>query len=651
MEPKQNLLSLCVIAKNEEENIEACFKNWRLFADEAIMVDTGSTDQTIQLAKKSGVTVYKKKFTNSFSSIRNYAISKAKGKWILFLDADESLNDSDAKKIIQLLKNPNVEGYLFYLNTFLNNQEPTQVQAMRLFRNREEYRYQNKAYEKIPEDILTNIKNSDLAITHRPNPDRYPNIQEQKYLLLQNDLAENPTDPYLLYVYGLELLNRNKPEQSVASFKKAVQKTSRNHIFATHLHELLIYSLLELQQFKEAAAIADHGIKLFPFNASLIFLRSQAYKEALLFHEALKDLEQCLQLDKANSLSTKEQEINSPKTLMAIGEIHELLLNYQLAKQYYLQAYSSEKSFEEPLYKLGSLLKKNPSLGEIDEVVTQQIDGKDAEQLLTLIDILVLEQEYPKALQYTEELIKLVGRREDVIFMQGISQMMLGNFPEADKLFLTIDSSHPLSGQVILRRIQNCWISRKWSLAGSLLNNIADYTVSAASKRVYPFVHALLLGEEIENNNLQEKDNPVISKLLENLLYMGLNEQADPLLNFLLAAKDEKLLEKPALIFAEKNQIEKLYKLLAQVQNPYLRSQLCEKTAQIFFNKQQFSAAEEVLRQAEPAKMGPSGYLLLSEISLIKAQVVLQDGLNARILKKEEKKELSTIMELINNEA
>ena len=84
-------LSLCMICKNEEKKIARCINSVKEKVDEIVVVDTGSTDQTIDIAKKLGAKVFEIPWENDFSKAKNYAISKSQGDWIIFLDADEYL--------------------------------------------------------------------------------------------------------------------------------------------------------------------------------------------------------------------------------------------------------------------------------------------------------------------------------------------------------------------------------------------------------------------------------------------------------------------------------------------------------------------------------------------------------------------------------
>lgn len=96
-------LSQCLIVKNEEKNIRRALTWGKDIVCEQIVVDTGSTDRTVEIAKEMGAKVFHFAWINDFSAAKNFAIDKAKGNWIVFLDADEYYSSVDANKIIPLL--------------------------------------------------------------------------------------------------------------------------------------------------------------------------------------------------------------------------------------------------------------------------------------------------------------------------------------------------------------------------------------------------------------------------------------------------------------------------------------------------------------------------------------------------------------------
>ncbi len=95
-------ISAVLVAKDEEKNIQRCLKSLKDFADEIIVVDDGSTDGTVELAKKYTDKIFQHESKGYVEPARNFAISKASGDWILIIDADEELPQSLAKKLSQI---------------------------------------------------------------------------------------------------------------------------------------------------------------------------------------------------------------------------------------------------------------------------------------------------------------------------------------------------------------------------------------------------------------------------------------------------------------------------------------------------------------------------------------------------------------------
>ncbi len=123
---------------NEEVHIEDAIKSI-LFADEIIVIDSFSTDKTVELAKKYAVRVMQRVF-DDFSSQKNYAIDKAKYNWIYVLDADERVNDSLKEEILKALRDPShfvgfyVYRFFYYFDKRINFGGNRRDKVLRLFR-------------------------------------------------------------------------------------------------------------------------------------------------------------------------------------------------------------------------------------------------------------------------------------------------------------------------------------------------------------------------------------------------------------------------------------------------------------------------------------------------------------------------------------
>ena len=110
-------LSACMIVKNEETNIARCLRSLRGLADEVVVVDTGSQDRTRDIARILGARVVDIEWNDDFSAARNHSLSLAQGDWVLVLDADEVVAESDHAEIKRLIRNKGSRRTAFRLTT------------------------------------------------------------------------------------------------------------------------------------------------------------------------------------------------------------------------------------------------------------------------------------------------------------------------------------------------------------------------------------------------------------------------------------------------------------------------------------------------------------------------------------------------------
>lgn len=209
-------LSQCMIVKNEEDNIEQALSWGKDFLYEQIVIDTGSTDRTVEKAKLAGAKVYTYTWDDDFSAAKNYAIEQATGDWIAFLDADEYFSRKDAKKMLNFLQK--VENNLYgkakphvISNTWAHLGDTGKVFSMasqnRIFLNTPMIRYKNKIHEtlylKNGEELRLLRAPEDIVIFHTgyaPNVVEKKGKQERNKRLLIQELEAHPKN-YLTMSY------------------------------------------------------------------------------------------------------------------------------------------------------------------------------------------------------------------------------------------------------------------------------------------------------------------------------------------------------------------------------------------------------------------------------------------------------------------
>lgn len=169
---KAGLISVIILTKNEEPRIKGCI-NSVLWADEIIIVDNGSTDNTVEIAKKSGAVVYEIKEQN-FSHLREFGAQKSKNDWILYIDADEIVPDTLKNEICSIIEkfNPSISpvGYsITRTNMYLGNVLwPVKDSMMRLFYKKALIGWQGELHESAKINGASQfLKESLIHHTHR----------------------------------------------------------------------------------------------------------------------------------------------------------------------------------------------------------------------------------------------------------------------------------------------------------------------------------------------------------------------------------------------------------------------------------------------------------------------------------------------------
>ncbi|MCL1494969.1 MAG: glycosyltransferase [Pseudanabaena sp. Salubria-1] len=151
--PSPIILSACLIVKNEEQRLPQCLESLRSLADEIIVVDTGSSDRTITIAKKYEARVFHFDWCDDFSQARNYVIAQAKGKWILVIDADEVLEQSAIATLQEVLQREDCLAVNLLRSEIDAKQSPYSL-VLRLFRNHPAIKFTGLYHESIDQSVV-----------------------------------------------------------------------------------------------------------------------------------------------------------------------------------------------------------------------------------------------------------------------------------------------------------------------------------------------------------------------------------------------------------------------------------------------------------------------------------------------------------------
>lgn len=285
-------VSVCVITRNNEATIDKCLSSLYNIFDEIVIVDTGSTDATLEIAGKYTSNISEFHWNNDFAQARNYAVSKAQHNFIFSIDSDESLKSMDETQLLNFIDtNPdNCIGQI----EILNLQEDGTFQhdhVSRIF-NREHFHFEGTVHEQlVPENHrIIPLK---IQIVHYGYADKAANIRKagmyRKMLLAE--LEEKPDDGYILYQIGRTYDIEKNYSKAADAYTAAICHTPDHNLsyFRSCLDELC-YALINISKPETAADIIN---KIgYPYeDADGYFLFGHLYMNLGNFSEAVKCFE------------------------------------------------------------------------------------------------------------------------------------------------------------------------------------------------------------------------------------------------------------------------------------------------------------------------------------------------------------------------
>ncbi len=225
-------ISLCMIVKNEEFFLPKCLDSVKDFVDEIIVVDTGSTDRSVELAKRFNAKIYHHPWENNFSKARNYSLKYATCDWILILDADEELDAEDAPGLKAAIRECDADLlYLQVLDKTMEGEIVSISNSERIFRNHLGIKYVGTVHNYLKHNGNTKIVN--LKLFHYGyNLDEEK--MERKFIrtssLLREQIKNNPSNPMPHHFLAIAFSGRNMNDECIDEALKAIKLFEHNNI-------------------------------------------------------------------------------------------------------------------------------------------------------------------------------------------------------------------------------------------------------------------------------------------------------------------------------------------------------------------------------------------------------------------------------------
>jgi tetratricopeptide (TPR) repeat protein len=309
------LLSLCMIVKNEAASLSPCLMSVKPYVDELIVVDTGSTDNSIEIAQSLDAQIYPFEWCNNFAAARNYSLTKASGEWILVLDADEELKVKDHSWKTLLEGDPTTLAYAIPLRDAVSQE--TAMEPLRLFRHHADLKFEGRYHEHIY------FQGTVLSSNH-PFVKTLPNIEIIHYGYSETAIAQKsplriPILEKIRQDEGLDLMLLwtlsgmyecvGNSEDAQGCYAEALDRLSPNLLTNTMPQDIRavrswLYSLgvrsLQAEDLETARIIAQQGAEWFPDFPPLHYLNGLLLRMLGFGRGAIPYFELCLEAQRTS---------------------------------------------------------------------------------------------------------------------------------------------------------------------------------------------------------------------------------------------------------------------------------------------------------------------------------------------------------------
>ncbi len=303
-------LSLCMIVRDEEEMLPRCLEAVAPAVDEIVIVDTGSVDRTIEIARSFGAKVIEREWTGSFSEARNASFEAATGDWILYLDADEVLVPEDAERLRALTGHVWREA-MYLVETSFSGEEGDGTAAvntaMRIFRNRPQYRFEGRLHEQIAQTLPLyapgRLEQTSVRVEHYGYLGAVRNAKDKSRRnieLLREQEREGISSPFQSFNLGTEYAALGDHSTALGEFERAWEMAQRqgqsDRDFMPTLFLRMVTALQECGRLEEALERTGEGQSLFPGFTDLVYAEGLVLRALGRHEEATTCWERCLEM-------------------------------------------------------------------------------------------------------------------------------------------------------------------------------------------------------------------------------------------------------------------------------------------------------------------------------------------------------------------
>ncbi len=362
-----------MIVKNEEDNLKDCLSSFGPVADEFVIVDTGSTDGTVSIAKENGAEVIESEWRDDFSYSRNISLDHAQGPWCMWVDADDRLPPSEVGKILKLKSEAPDRAFCFRVAIPMEGGFRSEFMQLRMFPFDERIRFKNPIHEEILSSLkrinytVFNVMNIEIIHTGYADPEMKRKKADRNLRILMANLRQYESDPLFLSqigdAYNILTDFKKATEYYEKAFRLPVSKDGHKELY-DKIPVRLAQMWSDQEDYHQAMEWVDCALEINSESLQTFYLKAE-------ISEKLGDLTQAVQYYEKAILTPEQVDsclsfdtLLKAKAHIMLGRAERRLSHRERAKHWFLKALGKYPTVIDAYCELGDIFLEEGNLNE-----------------------------------------------------------------------------------------------------------------------------------------------------------------------------------------------------------------------------------------------------------------------------------------------
>ena len=358
-----------MIVCNEEDFLPECLRSVEGTVNEMVIVDTGSTDRTPEVALKFGARCFAAPWAHDFAGARNISLQYATGDYILVMDADEVLTAKGRSAMQKSFADfPGADAFFVHILNQTDGGGMSEIEEslnVRLFRNDSQYRFSGALHEQIAESILHadppgRIFDSGIEFIHRGYLKSVVANKGKKERNLEIALREaknHPGDGFRAFNLGLEYVRLERWDAAVRAFQDARDWSVQDALWVSRFYKIYASTLMQTGLWEQAGLLLEEALVLFPDYTDLVYLKGVCLYQQQEWSRALQCYAACVEMgDPPIPPYTVDKGISTYRAYFAMGQIFQIVGKSAEAIASYRLAFEQNPSFQQSYLCFANLL-------------------------------------------------------------------------------------------------------------------------------------------------------------------------------------------------------------------------------------------------------------------------------------------------------